>query len=87
MSLINKVFGVDIAVRFSYYRFKIVMMLSLHLPQEVSHKELGKADVHKELCPNSNACFVLHDSLGFEPGQEGEFLKVQIFIRQRSKLP
>ena len=41
--------------------------------KHVSHHGPGKADINKEFCPNDNVRFILHDSEGFEPGEDAKF--------------
>jgi hypothetical protein len=47
----------------------------------------GKADINKEIPPELNPRFVLHDSLGFEGGDISNLQIVRNFIKTRSKLP
>jgi hypothetical protein len=43
----------------------------------------GKVDIEKEFTSEGNKLFALHDSEGFEPGNENSFNTVNTFIRQR----
>ncbi|RDB15126.1 hypothetical protein Hypma_005193 [Hypsizygus marmoreus] len=53
----------------------------------VSHNARGDADINKEIFSSTNDKFVLHDSRGFEPGEEHNVEIVQDFINQRSRQP
>src|SRR5882757_3695976 len=55
--------------------------------KHVSHHGPGKADINKEFCPNDNVRFILHDSEGFEPGEDAKFNTVMNFIEDRIKMP
>jgi len=45
--------------------------------------EPGEASIDKEYTSKENPFFVLHDSKGFEPGDNGTFGIVSKFIQQR----
>jgi GTP-binding protein EngB required for normal cell division len=64
-SLINKVFGVELA--------------------EISHDLPGKARINAEFRHSSNNRFILHDSEGFEPGEDAKFDTVKHFIEDRTR--
>ncbi|RDB24104.1 hypothetical protein Hypma_008545 [Hypsizygus marmoreus] len=51
----------------------------------VSHNARGDADIDEEIFSSTNDKFVLHDSRGFEPGEEHNVEIVQDFINQRSR--
>jgi hypothetical protein len=53
----------------------------------VSHQAAGKSDINYEILSADNERFVLHDSLGFEPGENDNFRTVQDFIERRSRMP
>jgi len=59
--------------------------LDIHLTlQLVSHGEVGVCDINKELFSDvENKRFVLHDSKGFEPADEGNFDTVMKFLGDR----
>jgi hypothetical protein len=58
------------------------------VPQKhVSHGGPGKADINVGFRPNDNDRFILHDSEGFEPGEDAKFKTVMDFIDERSKKP
>ncbi|KAG8824273.1 hypothetical protein FRC19_002105 [Serendipita sp. 401] len=46
----------------------------------------GQADIETEIFSEKNPQFVLHDSRGFEPGEEGSFQTVRDFIQTRDKM-
>jgi hypothetical protein len=52
--------------------------------QEVSEYDPGKADIDREFTSVANKLFVLHDSKGFEPGDEDNFDIVRRFVKERS---
>jgi GTPase SAR1 family protein len=47
----------------------------------------GEADIDHEFFSPQNDRFVLHDSKGFEPGEEGNVNTVRDFIERRRKMP
>jgi len=51
----------------------------------VEHNKPGEADIENEFSSKTNKFFILHDSKGFEPGDDDTFNKVKKFISQRSK--
>jgi len=53
----------------------------------VSHKDPGKADINLEFSHKDNLHFILHDSQGFEPGEDANFNIVKRFIEERSRMP
>ncbi|KAF7350071.1 G domain-containing protein [Mycena venus] len=52
--------------------------------KSVSHKERGVCDIHSEIISAQNDRFVLHDSMGFEPGEMKNFETVKDFLKSRS---
>ena len=62
-----------------WYRFS--------LQQHVSHNKPGIADIDKGFYHEDNVHLILHDSQGFEPGEEANFNTVKRFIEERSKMP
>jgi hypothetical protein len=57
---------------------------SQSLAQSVSHQERGVCNIEVEITSPQNPLFVLHDSMGFEPGQSQNFEKAQNFLQSRS---
>jgi hypothetical protein len=53
--------------------------------KEVSERKAGVHDIEKELTSLSNDRLVVHDSQGFEVGDDGKLHKVLEFIRARSE--
>ncbi|KAG6911381.1 hypothetical protein DXG01_016478, partial [Tephrocybe rancida] len=53
----------------------------------VAHNEVGRADIDKEIYSKANPHFILHDSKGFEHGDDVNVKIVQRFINERSKEP
>ncbi|KAG6829399.1 hypothetical protein H0H87_011528, partial [Tephrocybe sp. NHM501043] len=53
----------------------------------VSDIEAGYADIDKEIYSKENPLFILHDSRGFEQGDDANVKIVQRFINDRSKMP
>jgi hypothetical protein len=51
----------------------------------VEHNKPGEANIENEFSSQKNRFFILHDSKGFEPGDNDTFNKVKNFISQRSK--
>ena len=68
------------------HRFRIVLMLTLPR-KHVSHDGPGKSDIDIGFCDKDNDLFILHDSEGFEPGENAKFNTVMNFIEERSKRP
>ncbi|KAG1885421.1 hypothetical protein F4604DRAFT_1573546, partial [Suillus subluteus] len=52
-----------------------------------SDDKLGEANIDIEFISNQNDRFVLHDSKGFEPGDEDNLKIVQDFIERRKNMP
>ncbi|KAG1797966.1 hypothetical protein EV424DRAFT_1441295 [Suillus variegatus] len=53
----------------------------------VAHNQPGEADIDREFISSHNDKFVLHDSKGFEPGEEDNLNLVRDFINRRSAMP
>jgi hypothetical protein len=53
----------------------------------VAHGKAGVSDINHEIIPPDNEHFVLHDSQGFEPGEEDNFQIVRNFIESRGTMP
>ncbi|KAJ7511948.1 hypothetical protein B0H11DRAFT_720183 [Mycena galericulata] len=53
----------------------------------VSHRTPGKHDINKPLSFPENDRIIIHDSQGFEAGEEANIKKVFEFIDSRSKMP
>ncbi|KAF7373068.1 G domain-containing protein [Mycena sanguinolenta] len=51
----------------------------------VAHGRRGKCNIEDEIISEHNAYFVLHDSMGFEPGNTKEFETAKEFFRSRGK--
>ncbi|KAL4077780.1 hypothetical protein J3A83DRAFT_1663014 [Scleroderma citrinum] len=52
-------------------------------PQLPAHEKRGKANIETPLYSKSNEHFVLHDSNGFEPGENNNLADVKRFIERR----
>ncbi len=52
----------------------------------MEHSKPGEANIENEFSSENNF-FTLHDSKGFEPGDNDTFTKVKNFISQRSREP
>lgn len=52
--------------------------------QTVSKLKAGVSDINTEIISEDNDQFVLHDSQGFEPGEDNNFDLVRKFIEKRS---
>ncbi|KAG1744542.1 uncharacterized protein EDB91DRAFT_1246668 [Suillus paluster] len=52
-----------------------------------SHDRRGDANIDTEFISEQNERFVLHDSKGFEPGEEDNLKIVQNFIERRKNMP
>ncbi|KAJ7214895.1 hypothetical protein GGX14DRAFT_443367 [Mycena pura] len=50
----------------------------------VSHDAPGVCDINTEITSTQNSLFVVHDSMGFEPGQTENFEIVKHFLESRS---
>ncbi|KAF5378284.1 hypothetical protein D9615_008717 [Tricholomella constricta] len=53
----------------------------------VEHNKRGQADINQEIFSQENDMFVLHDSLGFEPGEKTNFQIAKDFIKERNEMP
>ncbi|KAJ7282258.1 hypothetical protein C8J57DRAFT_1172324 [Mycena rebaudengoi] len=53
----------------------------------VSHRTPGVHNIEKPFSFPKNDCIIIHDSQGFEPGEEGNIRTVSDFIDRRSKMP
>ncbi|KAJ6447859.1 hypothetical protein C8R45DRAFT_1115655 [Mycena sanguinolenta] len=53
----------------------------------VSHRTPGVHDIDKPFSFPKNDRIIIHDSQGFEPGEEGNIQTVSDFIHRRSKMP
>jgi hypothetical protein len=53
----------------------------------VAHGKAGVSDINYEIIPPDNEYFVLHDSQGFEHGEEDNFDIVKKFIESRNAMP
>ncbi|KAG1887917.1 uncharacterized protein F5891DRAFT_1283179 [Suillus fuscotomentosus] len=53
----------------------------------VAHEKPGEASIDHEFISPENERLVLHDSKGFEPGEEDNLKIVQDFIERRRKMP
>ncbi|KAF8212956.1 hypothetical protein K438DRAFT_1751369 [Mycena galopus ATCC 62051] len=51
----------------------------------VAHGERGQCNIQDEIISEHNAHFVLHDSMGFEPGNTKEFETAKEFFKLRGK--
>ncbi|KAJ6455139.1 hypothetical protein C8R45DRAFT_944147 [Mycena sanguinolenta] len=51
----------------------------------VAHGRRGKCNIEDEIISNHNSRFVLHDSMGFEPGNTKEFETAKEFFKSRGK--
>jgi molecular chaperone DnaK (HSP70) len=56
------------------------------IPQITSTHKPGEADIDHEFISPQNNRFVLHDSKGFEPGEEGNVNIVRDFIERRKNM-
>ncbi|KAK2466591.1 hypothetical protein APHAL10511_000849 [Amanita phalloides] len=52
---------------------------------EVAHNQPGTADVEREITSENNCNFVLHDSFGYEAGDEEGFVALKKFIADRNR--
>ncbi|KAF8549891.1 hypothetical protein OG21DRAFT_1500144 [Imleria badia] len=52
-----------------------------------SENDRGITDIDREFISSTNERFVVHDSLGFEAGDERNIDKVKEFVRQRKAMP
>ncbi|KAJ7787445.1 hypothetical protein B0H14DRAFT_2953336 [Mycena olivaceomarginata] len=67
-SLINYAFGID----------------KNDFAQSVSHEQPGQCDIEKPITFAQNPRFVLHDSMGFEPGDEENLERAKQFLESRT---
>ena len=51
--------------------------------QRPEHYESGEANIDTSLCSKLNDRFVLHDSKGFEAGEDDDLSNVKAFIERR----
>jgi hypothetical protein len=59
----------------------------IYSPKAVSHRTPGEHDINKPLSFPDNDRIIIHDSQGFEGGEEANIEKVFDFIDRRSKMP
>ncbi|KAF8800648.1 hypothetical protein BYT27DRAFT_7117125 [Phlegmacium glaucopus] len=52
---------------------------------DVAHGRVGTADINREYTSLANPRFILHDSKGFEPGNNGTWTIVEQFLKERQK--
>ncbi|KAJ7618688.1 hypothetical protein FB45DRAFT_932228 [Roridomyces roridus] len=50
----------------------------------VSHQARGTSNIHEEITSTENPLFVVHDSMGFEPGQKENLETAKKFLESRS---
>jgi len=55
--------------------------------KSVSHETPGKHDIDEELSFPANNRIIIHDSQGFEVGEEANIQRVLDFIKRRSEMP
>jgi hypothetical protein len=55
--------------------------------QNVSDLNTGVSDINTEIISGDNEQFILHDSQGFEPGEDNNFEIVKNFIETRNVMP
>ncbi|KAJ6455144.1 hypothetical protein C8R45DRAFT_1111525 [Mycena sanguinolenta] len=51
----------------------------------VAHEQRGTCNIEDEIISKHNEYFVLHDSMGFEPGKTEEFERAKEFFKSRGK--
>jgi hypothetical protein len=83
--LINKVFGVEKGLAVSAHIVSKHSNADRSPQQQVAHDGPGKANIDVGLYSNDNDRFILHDSEGFEPGEDAKLNTVKRFIENRSK--
>ncbi|KAI6127408.1 hypothetical protein EDD16DRAFT_1473345 [Pisolithus croceorrhizus] len=81
-TLINRAFGVKKAVKPSIRRSDISLLLT-NFPQVSAHYRPGEANIETPLISPENTLFVLHDSQGFEPGEDTNYETAKRFILSR----
>ncbi|KAF8629773.1 hypothetical protein AX15_003278 [Amanita polypyramis BW_CC] len=52
---------------------------------DVAHNRAGRADINREMTSEHNKLLALHDSEGYEPGEEKKFGVLERFVRKRSQ--
>lgn len=57
----------------------------LRLIQTVSHHIRGECNIKQEITSEQNPRFVLHDSMGFEPGQTQTYDNAKAFLESRGE--
>jgi len=53
--------------------------------ESISHGERGKCNINDEIISVENPCFVLHDSMGFEPGDTENYDLTVKFLEDRTE--
>ncbi|KAI6114974.1 hypothetical protein EDD16DRAFT_1709002 [Pisolithus croceorrhizus] len=81
-TLINRAFGVTKAVKPSIRQPDTFLSLTNFL-QVSAHYRPGEANIETELISPENTLFVLHDSKGFEPGEDTNYETAKRFILSR----
>jgi hypothetical protein len=59
------------------------MYADLGMKQTISHQEHGVCDINDEITSPQNPLFVVHDSQGFEHGEDTNLKKVETFLQKR----
>ena len=62
-------------------------MRPLSCSQNVSHLNSGISNINTAIIEKENGRFVLHDSQGFEHGEDENFKKVVNFLKARKDMP
>ncbi|KAF8184108.1 hypothetical protein K438DRAFT_1766553 [Mycena galopus ATCC 62051] len=83
-SLIHYAFGVT-TVSPQSKRSPLVASVVIEI-QTISAESRGVCKIDDELISEQNRLFVLHDSMGFEPGQEENLAEAKQFLERRSDL-
>ena len=85
-SLINTAFGINKAVSKPLSHLFGCLSLTT-FPQCSADLKRGIADIQEGLESTVNKRFILHDSLGFEPGDNDNYKTVKEFIQSRQTGP
>ena len=52
---------------------------------DIAHDRIGQADISREYYSDQNPRFILHDSMGFEPGSTEKSEIVKSFLQDRAE--
>lgn len=82
-TLINRVFGTELVSRTPRYFFR--QLLTSSSKTESSNRERGQHNVREEIVDPNRSDIIVHDSGGFEAGDESQIQAVEDFVKEKSE--